>query len=626
MTRTPEILAPAGDIRALAAAVAAGADAVYFGLRGFNARGRAANFEPESALRSIAFLRERQVRSCLTLNTAVFETELPEVERIVRFLRRCPPDAVIFQDLAVLELVRRHLPGTELHASTQAGIHTLDGLQFMDALGVRRVVLARELSFEEIRRLVPVSPVETEVFVFGALCASVSGACYASRMETGRSGNRGACAQVCRMARGGASPFSMKDLDLAGRVADLAAAGVRALKIEGRMKGADYVHETVRAFRALRDGKGDPASRTEAGERLRRLFTRETGPGYWDFPRADLFVRSRGHLHEEIGRVERVSGRRLRLDRELEAGLCPGDRVKVRGRGTTVTGVRGVELSLAVALDARPGDPVLRFPNQGRVPGLEGLVARVMNTPVPLRCHLRATVSEGRLAVAAADEGGAEFWTFEGPAETAPATGDGVTAGLLATRLSSPGCTVVSCAVAPNRLVLRHAFLKGLRDALARAAESVDTGGGGSVLDGYPAFSWSGMPAGAEVLPPVEYGEPAVEAEDARESGERPAVVANHYGQVWRCLRAGRTVYTGRFVPVLNRLSAAVLRGRGVAGFAEPHEARPGPDTPWFVMRRPPAELPRGYRADPLPGGGFLVFGPGGTRGFDQEKRKASKD
>ena len=549
----------------------------------------------------------------LTLNTVVPENELPEMERLICSLRRCPPDAIIFQDLAVMELVRRLLPGVELHASTQTGTHSLDGLRFFARFGVKRAVLARELSYGEIRALTASSPLETEVFVFGAMCASVSGYCYASLLATGRSGNRGLCAQICRAAGSRQAPFSMKDLDLTRHYRDLARAGVRAFKIEGRMKGADYVYETVKAFAILRDGGGAPESVREVHERLRRLLLRETGPGYWNFPSADLYARVKGHLHEDVGRVAYARGNRLVLEGEPSVRLSPGARLKVGGRGATVTGVRGAEITLAVPLEARPGQTASLFPNANTVPGLDGVLAGIMKARVPLRCRLDVHIEAGRFRARAqaAGEAGPAFWEVDMATDSGVASHRGLTGEFLAERLSSPSCTVVSCAVNENAVLLRHGLLKRFRDELAAAADAYAPVAGVSVLGEYPPFAWASAPEEALTLPPVEYG--GAGAEPSRQgAAAAPGIplLVNHYGQVERFAGTGHPLFSGPFLPVLNRVAAHVLRQAGVEGFVEPYENNPAQGAPHFVLRRLPARLPAGFRQEALPGGAFLVYGP----------------
>lgn len=262
----PEILAPAGNAQMLSAAVLSGADAVYLGLNGFNARRSAGNFTPDELRDAVRFCHARDVRVHVALNTLVFADELEMLADAVRAVAGAGADAVIADDLATAKLVKDIAPGLALHASTQMSIHTPDGALQMAELGYDRVILARELSLEEIRAVVKASPIEVEVFVHGAMCMAVSGQCMMSAFLGGRSGNRGACAGPCRLpfdatpglrpgAAGTACHLSLKDMDLVPHLAELAGAGVASLKIEGRLRTPEYAAAAVSACRAARDGQ-----------------------------------------------------------------------------------------------------------------------------------------------------------------------------------------------------------------------------------------------------------------------------------------------------------------------------------------------------------------------------------
>ncbi|HEX8536506.1 MAG TPA: peptidase U32 family protein, partial [Cystobacter sp.] len=245
--RRPEILAPAGDLESLRAALASGADAVYFGLdEGFNARARADNFSLARLPETMALVHRAGARAYLTLNTLIFEPELPGVERLLRGVAAAGVDALIVQDPAVTLLARAICPQLELHASTQMTVSSAEGMRFARGLGVTRVVVPRELSTAEIRRLASQTDMELEVFIHGALCVSWSGQCLTSEAWGGRSANRGQCAQSCRMPYDlvvdgqtrelGEVRYLLSPKDLAGvrAVPDLVDSGVHSLKIEGR--------------------------------------------------------------------------------------------------------------------------------------------------------------------------------------------------------------------------------------------------------------------------------------------------------------------------------------------------------------------------------------------------------
>ena len=253
-----EILAPVGGHEQLLAAVRCGADAVYLGAKGFNARRNAENFGDESLAQTVAFCHARGVRVHVTLNTLVMDSEAQALDETILSIAESGADAVIVQDLAVARRVREVCPGLALHASTQMALHNAAGVRLAEELGFSRVVLARELSLAEIRAIHEQTSVELEAFVHGALCMCVSGACELSAMLGGRSGNRGLCAQPCRLNfRAGAREYalSLKDLCAFDHIAQMREAGVCSLKIEGRMKRPEYVAAAVTACRQALAGE-----------------------------------------------------------------------------------------------------------------------------------------------------------------------------------------------------------------------------------------------------------------------------------------------------------------------------------------------------------------------------------
>lgn len=253
-----EILAPVGGHEQLLAAVRCGADAVYLGAKGFNARRNAENFGDESLAQTVAFCHARGVRVHVTLNTLVMDSEAQALDETILSIAESGADAVIVQDLAVARRVRELCPGLALHASTQMALHNAAGVRLAEELGFSRVVLARELSLAEIRAIHEQTSVELEAFVHGALCMCVSGACELSAMLGGRSGNRGLCAQPCRLNfRAGAREYalSLKDLCAFDHIAQMCEAGVCSLKIEGRMKRPEYVAAAVTACRQALAGE-----------------------------------------------------------------------------------------------------------------------------------------------------------------------------------------------------------------------------------------------------------------------------------------------------------------------------------------------------------------------------------
>lgn len=249
----PFLLSPAGSMPALRAAVDAGADEVYLGGPVFNARMNAGNFDRETLVSAASLCRRNGVRLHITLNTLIRDREFASAMEYVGFLaREVRPDAIIIQDLGLAAQIRREYPSLALHASTQLRIHSYLDAEFLKDFGFTRAVLARELPEEDIKAFAAAVP-ETEIFVHGALCVSESGGCLMSSVIGGRSGNRGECAQPCRLPCGNGYALSLKDLCLADRMDSVFESGVTSLKIEGRMKSPDYVYAVTSVYRRLID-------------------------------------------------------------------------------------------------------------------------------------------------------------------------------------------------------------------------------------------------------------------------------------------------------------------------------------------------------------------------------------
>ena len=252
--KLPELLAPAGTPKALRAALEAGADAVYFGGPSFHARMRAENFTAETMRESIALCHAFGAKAYITLNTLLTDRELPAFLQAAAEARAAGADALIVADLGGAAAIHRAMPDIDLHASTQASGHSMQAARELSALGFSRMVLAREASAADMRTFVRECGMETEVFVHGALCVSHSGQCLFSSLVGGRSGNRGECAQPCRLPdKSGKYPLSLKDLSLARHVPALIDMGVHSLKIEGRLKSPEYVRDVVKIWRRLLD-------------------------------------------------------------------------------------------------------------------------------------------------------------------------------------------------------------------------------------------------------------------------------------------------------------------------------------------------------------------------------------
>ena len=278
----PELLAPAGGYDAALAAFQYGADAVYVGLPLFSARADADNMTPERLRVLLAYARSFKPakRVYVTFNTLVPDADMPTVVALLEQLDELAPDGVIVQDLGVAQLMRDYFPSLEMHASTQLAAHNLDGVLALKELGFRRIVLARELSCEEIKELVEKSGVEIEIFIHGALCYSTSGLCLFSAQMHDRSGNRGRCAYCCREGfscdseKGVRYPFSMKDLSLASMLTKVVATGAHSLKIEGRMKSPLYVACVSDYYRKKLDGKLSASAEWQLVQDLQTVFSR----------------------------------------------------------------------------------------------------------------------------------------------------------------------------------------------------------------------------------------------------------------------------------------------------------------------------------------------------------------
>lgn len=238
-----EVLAPAGSMESVIAAAKSGADAIYIGAKDFSARASAENFTIDEIKEVTSYCRERGILVYLTLNTLIFDSEMESALNLCREAYKAGIDAVIVQDLGLASLIKKSMPDLPLHASTQLSVHTPSGAEALKELGFARVVLARELSKAEIKEIADAVDIELEVFVHGALCMSVSGQCYFSAMLGSRSGNRGRCAQPCRLpfkVKGGNGyALSLKDSSLIQYLRELEAMGVKSAKIEGRMKRAE---------------------------------------------------------------------------------------------------------------------------------------------------------------------------------------------------------------------------------------------------------------------------------------------------------------------------------------------------------------------------------------------------
>jgi putative protease len=405
----PELLAPAGNMEAMRAAVANGADAVYFGLSGnngtsmFNARFRAENFTLDSLPEVMDYLHSHNVRGYIAFNTLIFSDELPEAVRFLSAVAAAGADAVIVQDLGIAALLRRLCPQLPVHGSTQMTLTEPLGIELAKSLGVQRVILARELSVADITKITSATTVPVEVFVHGALCVAYSGQCLTSESLGGRSANRGQCAQACRLPYDLVVDGQMRDLgemsyllspqDLAAHdlIGELAAANVVSVKIEGRLKSAHYVAATTQAYRAAIDAaeRRQPFRLSqEQQQELAQTFSRGFTHGFLD-----------GVNHQELVHARFPKSRGLRMGRVV---------------GRTAAGIV-IEFESGAGGGLKPGDGVVFDEGHPEQDEQGGRVFSVK--PIGSQQSRRAEVGFGRGAVnLAAIAQGSLVWKTDDPA------------------------------------------------------------------------------------------------------------------------------------------------------------------------------------------------------------------
>lgn len=410
----PELLAPAGSLESYFAAVSAGADAVYLGLRRFSARERAENFRLEDLCRILPHARERGVRVYLAMNTVLAEEDLPEVISTLHRLAPLSPDALIVSDLGLMKIVRDFFPGMAFHVSTQAGCASSAAAEVFAGLGATRVILERHLDFSEVRRIAETARVGVEIFVHGAMCYSYSGKCFFSSFHGGKSANRGACVQPCRRIYGHAggeeAVFSTRDLCLIDSLPELVPLGLAAFKIEGRMRSAEYVSGVVSAYRRaldlVREGRNREAVE-EGRALLGQVIGRESTPGMTGgaAPRDVVAGGVSGNVGELVGPVREV---REGWAHFPAAAIARGDRLRVQfqrdgsGRGFSAQSIRtgGEEVSLRVPFDVSPGDLLFRVGGGGRAE-ITRSARRERDALPPGGVRFRIVVGDGGVIVAA---------------------------------------------------------------------------------------------------------------------------------------------------------------------------------------------------------------------------------
>lgn len=340
-----ELLVPVGNMECLRAAIYNGCDAVYLGGKKFGARAYAANFSDDEMISAIKFCHLYGVKIYVTVNTLIHESELLMVMDYLKFLYKSGIDAVIIQDIGLIVAARREIPNLEIHASTQVHSTNSDTLNFLNDLGVKRVVLARELGIDDINKLD--TPLDIEVFIHGALCISYSGQCLFSSMLMDRSGNRGSCAQICRLPfkmmrdneeikTDGDYLLSTKELNTADYFKEIMASNIYSLKIEGRMKSAEYVGCVTSLYRDLMDKyyRGEEViPDKQIVKDLMTIFNREYTKGFlFNATNKDLMnIKTSNHLGIKIGEVVEVNKKYVKV--KLIDNLNQGDGIRFKNAG-----------------------------------------------------------------------------------------------------------------------------------------------------------------------------------------------------------------------------------------------------------------------------------------------------
>lgn len=395
-----EILAPAGDVQGVIAAINGGADAVYFGGKHFNARQRADNFDEQEMVEMVDLCHRHGLKVYITLNILVKDSEWPRMLEYLAFLDALSPDGIIVQDPGLMLILREYYPDLPLQTSTQGSVYGTEGTLFFQELGFKRVVLPREITLPEVRRIRQNVSVELKVFCHGALCYAYSGQCLFSSLVGGRSGNRGLCAQPCR------KPYtlwddgnhrikqgylmSMKDLNTRAHLLELAEAGVNSLKIEGRMKSPEYIYAASRAYQDAASGRGD----TIDGQTLAQVFNRGFTTGWIMENSENLNPEMGKNRGTPVGVVKKVRGRTAIITLlpeetlHLGDGLAFGEDGRI-GQKITRMETGGGTARLPIPRGVVDGMPVFRTLDARLMAGLrEKALAKLSEEKIPLRLSL----------------------------------------------------------------------------------------------------------------------------------------------------------------------------------------------------------------------------------------------
>lgn len=365
-----ELLAPAGDFSCLKAAIEAGCDAVYIGGKLFGARAFSSNFTDDEIIKAINYAHLFGVKVYVTTNTLIYNKEVERFLEYILFLHKNNVDAVIIQDLGMLDLVRQTFPNLEVHASTQMHIHNLDGASFMEKLGVKRVVLARETSISKIKEIKEKTNIDIEIFIHGALCVSYSGQCLMSSLIGNRSGNRGTCAGSCRQSYSivdennniilnNKYPLSMKDLCSLENLKTLLDIGVTSLKIEGRMKSSSYVYTVVKLYRLAIDSyyKNNNIYIDEKElYNLKKIFNREFTKGFLFDEENNKVINMKRPNHQgvEIGKVINYKNNVAMIKLNDEININDG--LRIVGKKDIGVNVNNFYINSKLVKTAKKGD------------------------------------------------------------------------------------------------------------------------------------------------------------------------------------------------------------------------------------------------------------------------------
>ena len=374
-----ELLAPAGSMESFYAAIEAGADAIYLGGKNFGARAFSKNFNDEEMVKAINYAHIYGVKVYVTCNTLIYDREVSEFLKYVEFLHKNNVDAILVQDLGMLDLIRKTYPKLEVHSSTQMHIHNLDGTKLMEDLGVKRVVLARETSFKEIKHIKDNTNVELEVFVHGALCVSYSGQCLMSYFNSSRSANQGACEGSCRLKYNvlkdnkiidkDVYALSLKDLNSLENIGRLIDLGVSSLKIEGRMKSPAYVYLVTSLYREAIDSyykEGKVSINKQKLHDLKVIFNREYTRGFLFNEDNNKIVNMKASNHQgvEVGNV--IKSKNNRIEVKLTDDVFIGDALRIISSSEDAIILNNFYIRNKLVKEAHKGD-IISFDTHKRI-------------------------------------------------------------------------------------------------------------------------------------------------------------------------------------------------------------------------------------------------------------------